>query len=74
MQGGAETYYLQGQQQQECLYTVESTVNEISKEQVVCVRALSADLEQLNKVVELSVNIATNLRKNKVDVNSRIKP
>lgn len=55
--------YLQGQQEKESLNTVITAVHKVTKEQVICVWALSADFKQLNKIVELSVNVTTNLNR-----------
>ena len=38
------------------------SVHEVAHEQIICVWALSAHLEQLFKVIELTVNIPANLK------------
>lgn len=53
--------HLQGQKKQKCFHTVVTAINEVTQEQVVCVRALSSDLEQLDQIVKLAVNITANL-------------
>lgn len=53
--------YLQGQQKQKSLDTVVTAINEVTKKQVICVRALSTDLEQFDQVVKLTVNVTTDL-------------
>ena len=45
-----------------------TSIYEVSHEQIVCVRALSSNLEKLHKILELSMNIATNLKKNKSEL------
>eukprot|EP00961_Rhodomonas_salina_P141379 1903451-Rhodomonas_salina.2 len=50
--------HLEGQQQKECLYAVKAAVNEISHEQIVCVRAIASDIEQFLQIKELSVDVA----------------
>lgn len=53
---------LEGEQQQEGLDTVEAAVDEVAHEQVVGVWHIAAHLEQLTEVIELTVDVATNLR------------
>jgi len=49
---------LQREQQQEGLYAVVAAVHEVAHEQVVGLRAVAADLEQLHEVVELPMDVA----------------
>jgi hypothetical protein len=53
--------YLKSQQQKEGFHTVVAAVDKITEEQVIRIRALSTDFKQLDKVIELSMNISTNL-------------
>ena len=53
--------YLQRQQQQESLYAMKPSINEISHEYIVGIRAVSANLKQLHEVVELSVYVSADL-------------
>ena len=52
--------HLQCDQECHCLNRVVATVNVVPHEQVVGVGRLAADLEELHKVVELTVHIAAN--------------
>jgi len=52
---------LQGQEEQEGLHAVETAINKVTHEQVVGLGALSTHIEELNQVVELAMNISTNL-------------
>ena len=54
--------YLQCQQQEERLNTVESSVDKVAHEEIVCVGDVTADFEQLLEVVELTVNVAADLQ------------
>ena len=64
--------HLQRQQQQERLHTVEATVNEVAQEQVVRIRALATDAEQLQQIVKLAVDVAADLqRHNNADQGQR---
>ena len=56
--------YLQGQQKQERFHTVVATVDEVTEKQVVGVGALASNLEQLNQIVELTMNITADLQEN----------
>jgi len=58
--------YLEGQQQQERLNAVEPSVDKVSHEQVVCVRHIATNLEQLFEVIKLTVNISTDLQQTQV--------
>ena len=40
------------------LYRVVSSVNIVTHEEIVCIWELAADLEQLDQIVELTVNVA----------------
>lgn len=50
--------HFKGQQQQECLDRMEPAINEISHENVVSLRAVASDPEQLHEIVKLTVYIA----------------
>ena len=52
---------LQSKEQKECLYRVVPSVDEVSHEEIVGVGALASDLEQLHQVIELTVDITTDL-------------
>mmetsp|Transcript_28437 Transcript_28437/g.82252 ORF Transcript_28437/g.82252 Transcript_28437/m.82252 type:complete len:203 (-) Transcript_28437:253-861(-) len=49
---------LEGQKEEEGLHGVVAPIDEVAKEQVILVGAFASDLEQLDEVVELSVNVA----------------
>mmetsp|Transcript_7380 Transcript_7380/g.14678 ORF Transcript_7380/g.14678 Transcript_7380/m.14678 type:complete len:240 (-) Transcript_7380:294-1013(-) len=49
---------LEGQEEEEGLHGVVAPVDKVPKEEVVLVGTFAADLEQLDKIVELSVNVA----------------
>lgn len=51
----------ESQEEEEGLHTVKATIDEISHEQVVCFRTIIANFEQLFQVIELAVDITTNL-------------
>jgi len=53
---------LEGQEEEEGLHGVVAPVDKVPKEEVVLVGTFAADLEQLDKIVELSVNVAAYLR------------
>ena len=53
--------HLEGQQQEEGLYGVVASVDEVTHEEVVGIWALTTDLEELHQVVELSVDITADL-------------
>ena len=53
--------HFQGHKKQKCFYRMGSSVHEVSHEKVVCVWAFSSNFKQLLQIVELSVNISTNL-------------
>ena len=49
---------LEGDEERDSLHAVVSSVHVVAHEQVVCVRRLSSDPEQLHQVMELSMNIS----------------
>ena len=49
------------EQQEECLHRVEASVDKVAHEQIVGSGAVVAHPEQLHQVVELPVNISTDL-------------
>lgn len=53
--------HLEREQQQERLDAVEAAVDKVAHEEVVGVRHVAADLEELLQVVELAVDVATDL-------------
>jgi len=53
--------HLQGEQQEKCLHAVVSSINEVPQEEVVGVWALTADLEELDEIVKLTVDVSANL-------------
>ena len=53
---------LKCQQKKERLDRVVATINEITHEEVVGVGALATDLEKFHQVIELTVNITTDLK------------
>ena len=53
--------HFKSEEQEESLHWVETTVDEISHEEIVGQRAVIADSEQLHQIVELTVNVATYL-------------
>ena len=55
--------HLKCQEQKECLYRVEASINEIAHENVVGLWAVTSHLEELHQIVELAVNISANLEK-----------
>ena len=48
---------LQSEKQLKSLDAVESSIDEVSQKQVVCLRTIAADAEELHEVVELPVNV-----------------
>lgn len=52
---------LERNEQQECLDRVRAAINEVTHEQVVGVGALAADLEQFLQVIELAMDVTTDL-------------
>ena len=53
-----EWRHLQGKQEEEGFHAVETAVDKVAHEQVVGLRAVPANLEQLDKVIELAVDVA----------------
>ena len=53
--------YFECEEKEECLDRVEPSVDEVAHEEVVRVRNISANFEQLLEVVELAVDVAANL-------------
>jgi hypothetical protein len=53
---------LKGKQEEESLDRVVASINEITHEEVVRVRAFTADFEKLLEVVKLAVDVTTNLK------------
>lgn len=53
--------HFEGDEEQEGLDRVGSSVNEVAHEQVICVWTLATHLEQLLEVVELAVDVSANL-------------
>ena len=49
---------LQRQQQKKSLHRIEAAVHEIAHEQVICLRAVAANCEQLHQVEELAMYVA----------------
>lgn len=49
------------EQQEECFDTVIASIDKVTKEQIVGFGTVTPDFEQFHKVVELAVNIPTNL-------------
>ena len=45
---------------EEGLDAVESSVNKVAEKEVVCIRTFTANFEQLNQIIELSMNITNN--------------
>jgi hypothetical protein len=54
--------YLECQEQQECFDTVEATIDIVAHEEVVCFGAVAANTEELLQVVELPMDITTDLQ------------
>ena len=54
--------HLQRQQKQECLDAVEASVDKVAHEQIVGVGHVAAHLKQLLQIIELTVNVAADLR------------
>lgn len=55
----SSTTHLERQQQQEGFYTVEAPVDKVTHEQVVGLRAVTPDLEQLDQVIKLPMDVPT---------------
>ena len=55
---GPQPPHLEGQEQQKGLHAVEAAVHEVPHEEVVGLRAVAPNLEQLHEVVELAVDVA----------------
>ena len=53
--------HFEGNQQQKCFNRVRPSVDKVAHEKIICVRALTTHLEQFLQVVELSMNVTTNL-------------
>jgi hypothetical protein len=53
--------YFQGKEEEEGFYWAVATIYEVSHEEVIGIWAFSTYLEELHKVVELTVDISTNL-------------
>lgn len=49
--------HLQGQQEEERLHAVEASIYKIAHEEVVCLRAVPANLEELHEVEELTMDV-----------------
>lgn len=47
---------------------VEPSVDEVTQEQVIRVRAVTADFEQLDQIVELAVDVTTNLQSSEAEI------
>lgn len=58
-------YHLQSKEKKKCLDRVKASVNEISKEQVVSLRAITSDFEKLLHVIKLTMDVAAYLLKQK---------
>ena len=54
-------YYLQSKQKEKCLNRVKSSVNKISKEQVISLRAITSYFEKLFHVIKLTMDVTTYL-------------
>ena len=50
---------MERQQQEEGLDTVEASVNKIPHKEVICVRHISPDFEQLLQIIKLTMDIPT---------------
>ena len=53
--------HLESKEQEEGLDTVEATVDKVAHEEVVGVRAVPTDFEELLQIIKLPVNISTYL-------------
>ena len=51
--------HLEAQEKQEGLDAIEASVHKVAHEQVVGLRAVPADLEELQKVVKLAMDVST---------------
>lgn len=54
--------HLQGQQKQKCFNTVISSIHIITHKQIIRVRTITTDGKQLAEIIELPMNVATNLQ------------
>ena len=54
--------YFKRKQQQKGLHRVEASIDEIPHKEVVGIGTVAANLKQLHKVVELSVNVTADLK------------
>jgi len=54
--------HLQAQQQQERLERVEAAIHKVAHEQVVGLRHVAADAEELHQIMELAVDVTAYLR------------
>ena len=57
--GGGGCPDLEAEEGQEGLDAVEPAIDEIAHKEVICLRTVSADLKELEKVKELAVNVPT---------------
>jgi len=55
--------HLEGKKKKKRLNTVIASIDEVTHEQVVCIRALSSNFEKLFEVIELAVNVSADLYK-----------
>lgn len=53
--------HFQCQKQQKGLNTIVSSINEVSKEEVIGIRALAAHLEEFNQIIELTMDVTADL-------------
>lgn len=53
--------HLQGKEEEECLNGIVASVHKIAQKEVIGLRALTTHLEELNQIVELAMNVTTNL-------------
>ena len=53
--------HLEGEEEEKRLDAVEASVDEVSHEQIVGVRAFASNLEQFHQVVELTVDVTADL-------------
>lgn len=65
--------HLQGKEKQERLDGMEASIDKVSHENVVCLRTVTADPEQLHQVIELAMDVAAYLHVGKIQsVNNRL--
>lgn len=57
--------YLEGHKKKEGLNRVEASIHKIAQEKIVCLRAIASNLEELFQIVELAMDVTTNLRQKK---------